>query len=546
MSDGSPTGPTARAAPTSDDRAAEDLRLLERAMAQQQAGQLDEAEAAYRGLLARYPRDTRIVGLLGLLLLQRGRNRETIALLQPLIDAGVEDAALCNAHALALGALSRFPEAAIAARRAAALKPTVAELQINLGNALRKTGQAEEALEAYRRAGALKPDLAAAQIGLGQAHAELGDAAAAVESYRRALAVQPQSTRAFYHWALAIKAGGTAIDAGIVERFEGRAASGGLRDDETIMLHSALGILADRAGDYTTAFTHFRASKAALGLRLERRGETFDPAAHAGFVDALIAAFPGDGEAMGREDSARAIFIVGMPRSGTTLVEQILASHSKVTGGGELPFLPRLVAAIGDYPAGLGAQSPDALRGLARDYLDSLTSIDPAAVRITDKLPTNFLHLGLIASLFPDATVVHCRRDPFDTCLSCFQHNFRSGNAFTADLGALGAFYRDYRRLMAHWQATLPLRMVEVTYETLVAEPEREIRRLIADAGLAWEEACLSFHATRRTVGTASQLQVRQAISRGGVGRWRNYAEQLRPLSAALGEEARQPAGGQS
>ncbi|MGF1608639.1 MAG: sulfotransferase [Kiloniellales bacterium] len=506
-------------------------------MAQQQAGQLDDAEPVYRTLLAKQPRNAQIASLLGLLLLQRGRSREALAVLQPLIEAAVEDAALHNAHALALGALARFAEAAQAAGRAAALQPKVAELQINLGNALRKAGRTEEAQAAYRRASALRPELAAAQIGLGQAQAELGDAAAAIESYRNALSLQPQSTRAFYHWALALKGGG-AIDPAVVERFAQRLADGGPSgpgaDGEAAMLHTALGIVADKAGDYDSAFAHFQAGKAATRRDLERRGEAFDPAAHSRFIDALIAAFPDGGKPIEMAASARAIFVVGMPRSGTTLVEQILASHSKVTGGDELPFLPWLVAKIDGYPAGMAAQFPESLLGLAQDYLESLTAIDPAAERITDKLPLNFLHLGVIARLFPQATVVHCLRDPLDTCLSCFQQNIRA--PYTCDLAELGLFYREYRRLMAHWRARLPLRLIEVSHEALVAEPEDEIRRLIGAAGLEWEEACLSFHTTKRAIGTASQMQVRQGISKRAIGRWRNYASHLQPLVTALGQ----------
>lgn len=522
--------------------APDDAALLQRCIALQRIGRPEEAEAGYRRLLDCRPRDARVSGLLGLLLLQDGRNREAAALMDKAIAAGGRDAGLFNSHALAMTALARYPEAVDSAGRAVALKPDRAELQINLGNALRRADRAEEALQAYRRAIALNPRLASARIGLGNAQAALGDGDAAAAAYRAALARQPDSVRAFYHLALTAKVSADAADAVTVERFRRRTEDAALPDGDAVLLHNALGFLADRRGDHETAFAHFAAFNRAAARRHAAQGRGFDPAAHEAFVEALIAAFPGTAAteaAPQAGDGERAVFIVGMPRSGTTLVEQIVASHSQVAGGGELPHLPALVSQIPDYPAGTARLPPGRLHALAADYLEKLDAVDPEARRVTDKLPLNLLHLGLIARLFPAATVIHCRRDPRDSGLSCYFHNFADGHDFTCDLAHIGAFYRGAKRLMAHWRRTTPLRLIEVGYEDLVEAPEPAIRALIAALGLPWEDGCLRYRETRRSVGSASQLQVRQAIGRSAAGRWRRYRAHLQPLLAALEGAAR-------
>jgi hypothetical protein len=232
--------------------------------------------------------------------------------------------------------------------------------------------------------------------------------------------------------------------------------------------------------------------------------------------------------------AARPVFIVGMPRSGTTLVEQVLASHPGVHGGGEMRHLDIvLMEHFGGPadPARIAALDRATLDRLAHDYWARASLGVPPGLRITDKMPSNFRHAGLIHRLFPDAVIVHCRRDPRDTCLSIYATHFAAGQDFAYDLRELGAYYRGYRDLMAHWRKVLPATtLVEVDYEAMVGDLEGQARRLVAACGLAWDPACLDFHRTARSVRTASVNQVRRPLYGTSVERWRPYASHLGPL----------------
>jgi hypothetical protein len=222
-----------------------------------------------------------------------------------------------------------------------------------------------------------------------------------------------------------------------------------------------------------------------------------------------------------------------MPRSGTTLVEQILASHPAVFGAGELPDLDRTTAAAG-FPARTDAA---ARRRLGEDHLARLRALAPEAARVVDKTPSNFRFAGLIAEALPGARMIHTRRRPLDTCLSCFATRFAAGQGFTYDLAELGRYHRAYEAVMEHWRQTLPAgRMIEIAYEALIDDPEGQTRRLLAHCSLEWDPACLDFHRTRRPVRTASSVQVRRPLNRDSIGRADAYGALLRPLIEALGD----------
>jgi hypothetical protein len=239
------------------------------------------------------------------------------------------------------------------------------------------------------------------------------------------------------------------------------------------------------------------------------------------------------------EPSNLPIFIVGMPRSGTTLIEQILASHPQVIGAGELNALRNAAERLGPLPEAFAGLTPQAATQVGRDYLAHVTPLARGRAHVVDKMPGNFLHAGLIAAALPGARIIHSRRDAVDTCLSCYSKLFSGEQPFAYDFGELGRFHRGYEALMAHWRTLLPPEcFIEIDYEEVVDDLEGQARRLIAFLGLPWDEACLNFHQSRRVVRTASMNQVRQPIYRGSKGRWRQYAGHLQPLLAALGIEA--------
>jgi hypothetical protein len=233
-----------------------------------------------------------------------------------------------------------------------------------------------------------------------------------------------------------------------------------------------------------------------------------------------------------------------MPRSGTSLVEQILATHPDVFGGGELASLGLVVSAISDAGRSQGIGTPEAydllsfnrVNAFAADYLATITSLNSAARYVTDKMPSNFMRLGLAEILLPDCRVIHCVRDPRDTCLSCYFNYFEGGNAFSFDLADLAAYYRDYRRMMDHWKQILTLPMLEVRYEDVVADQEGQTRRMLEFLDLPWDERCLSFHENKRHVATASREQVRKPLYASSVGRWKHYEKQIPELLALAPE----------
>lgn len=237
------------------------------------------------------------------------------------------------------------------------------------------------------------------------------------------------------------------------------------------------------------------------------------------------------------------VFIVGMPRSATTLIDQTLSMHPLVHAGGEQMTVPRLVMRLASTPRGVlpmlddpGVLSPGALNDAATTYLQTSRALSPDEPIITDKFPQNALHLGLIALMFPGAKVIHCLRDPLDTCVSCYFHSFLGTMPYMYDLEHIGSFYRDYRRLMDHWRAVLDLDILEISYETFVADQEGQVRGLLDHLDLEWEPACLAFHESKQAAVTASEAQVARPLNAGSVQRWRRHAERLGPLARALGD----------
>lgn len=537
----------------------------------------DHPEAAagcFRAALARAPDHPGAHLALGRLLRDRGEAAEAARYLERAAALAPRSPEPLYHLALALEAGGDPEAAAERLRRALALAPDLAPAHARLGALLTRGGALTEALEHLQAWARLAPDDPLARVELGLAHVRLGQMEAARAAYDAALRLAPNDLRALACKADLLEREGdfaaaaalltplveagtdspdvAAVFAGVAPKV-GRAEEAlallerlldgpGLRPEARPMLHFHAGRLRDKAGDHDRAFAHYARGNAGAG-------ERFDRAVHSRLVDALIRVFGAEGLArMARagNGSELPVFIVGMPRSGTTLVEQIVASHPRAAGGGELheitrftQMLPRLPGAGGGgrpYPDCMEAVPPAVLDDLAGRYLEVLEGIGPGALRVTDKMPQNFLHLGLIARLFPAARVVHVARDPKDCCLSCFFQPFVGSHAYARDLSDLGFYYREYQRLIAHWKAVLDLPWLDLSYEALVADQEGESRRLIAFLGLEWDDACLRFQELDRTVATSSYDQVRRPMYTGSVGRWRHYAAHLGPLLEALGE----------
>jgi tetratricopeptide (TPR) repeat protein len=329
----------------------------------------------------------------------------------------------------------------------------------------------------------------------------------------------------------------TGADRPLIAQMEWMLKEYGLADDEQAELHFALGKADDDLGEYAEAIRHFDD-----GNRLKRR--TSDPyaaAGHAATVDHLIAKFTADffsrNAALG-SDCELPILILGMLRSGTTLVEQILSSHPEVVAGGELAFWGEQAPGFGIDVA--GRINPAWVEEVARDYRALLTGISPTARRVTDKRPQNFHYLALIHAVFPRARIIHCRRHPVDTCLSIYFQKFSQRVEFAYDRDDLLSCYRQYLRLMAHWRSVLPAdRFLEIQYEELVADPEPLTRKMVAFCGLDWNEACLHSERNPRAVRTASVWQARQPMYKTSVARWRHYEPWLGPLRALLSDQDR-------
>ncbi len=404
----------------------------------------------------------------------------------------------------------RHPESIDAIRRAISMNPNKAVFFGNLGNALKESGDLDEARDAYDRALAINPDFIDAHYNrVGMVRFEAAD---------------PAFDR--LHELLKASATGPA---------------------DRMKLHFTLGKMYADIGETDAAFEQYRLANEA---RKAHKDSDFSIDDVEKTVALLIRTFDRSffesRTGFGLE-TAVPVFIVGMPRSGTTLVEQILASHPKVYGAGEIDDIERIFQSLGDHRLSgafvriaRGIESGRS-RELAGRYLDRLKALAPHAERVTDKMPQNFLYLWLIALLFPNATIFHCRRDPMDTCLSCYFTDFQTGHGYKNDLTTLGRYYRQYIRLMEHWGSVLPVPVREVRYEDLVDDPEGGTRRLIEESGLPWDERCLRFYDTQRSVGTASVTQVRRPIYRSSVGRWRQYARHLTPLQTALGKMAAPP-----
>ena len=591
------------------------------AIAREQTGYLSEAASSYRQCLKLEPGNTRALINLGKLLGKEGNHEAALGYFQKAGDAdnNLSEAFYCTG--VQLQALGRLHEAATAYQKAIHIQPGYFEAMNNLGHVFTELGELAKALGMFESLLAINPESPEAHNNMGVVYESMGKAREAEDSYRKAIAINPDLAETRCHLGFLLASEGRTREAldcfntnlglypGHESSIAGKAvaleklgkiedahtalesaaigttsnpdlmlayctimlrrneAAGAIKQAERLLskgniplkgiadLNFVLGNLNEKDGNYSRAFQYFAAANRASPC-------TYSHEKHVRYINSIISST--GKEALAKVSGARhtfreVVFIVGMPRSGTSLVEQILASHPDVFGAGELRYLGDIAASFSpplmkgsNYPASLSSLSQSDVDALARRYTKPVERLAGESRLITDKMPHNFLYLALISILFPNAKVIHVKRHPLDNCLSLYFHGFNPMHAYTTDMNLLGRYYREYQRLMTHWQYSLNIPMLEIHYEDIVNDQESATRQLLDFCQLDWSDDCLKFYDNRRFVKTPSYDQVRQPIYTSSVNRWENYRKFIAPLENALGPDknrhiaAAQPATGGS
>jgi Tfp pilus assembly protein PilF len=507
------------------------------------ADRVDDAIACFRRAVGLQPGLSVAQANLGLLLGATGQHAAAEAPLRAALAALPANPALHNALGTALQALNRPAEAEACFLAALAVQAHFAPAHANLGLLLQDRGELELAIAHYRQALASAPDHAQALNNLGNCLRQQGALDEARETFERLLALRPHQLEAHCNLAQlkTYRPGDPQVDAFLAQRH--RLPS--LPEHGRIRYWFTAGKMLEDQGRFDESFAAY-----AEGNRLKRAQTPWDEDTQFDIQRRVVATFTrellrrhtgDDGEPV---DGPVPVFIVGMPRSGTSLLEQVLATLPGVHGAGELTDLTEVLQSAADdhppgefrFPESLAGYSTAEFRRLGRRYAARLRRLAPQATHVVDKLPANFIHLGLIHLMLPNARIVHAMRDPMDSCFSCYSQLFNGDNlAFAYDLQTLGRYWQEYDAMMRHWHAVLPPgRVLDLPYETLVADFEQQARRLVAHLGLPWDERCLGFHAHQRVVKTASVAQVRRPLYRSSVARWKAFERHLGPLQALV------------
>lgn len=420
-------------------------------------------------------------------------------------------------------------------RKAIEIDPNHTEAYNGLGSALSGMGEMDDAIAAFRKSIEINPGSKDAHFGMGNALTHMGEIEDAIASYRRAIEIFPGYAAAYR--AISRNKEFTEFDDD-VRAMELLNADESITEQQEIHLAFGLGKAYEDLGKYAESMEYIlnanRLNRASFSYSLSRAQDHFSN------IKAVFSAeFFSARKGCGYLDSTP-IFILGMPRSGTSLAEQILASHPGVFGAGELSILSDMVrnmepgSSSSEYPVCVADLNTIAFEDLGQKYIAKLRQHSADSKFITDKMPHNFLHIGFIHTILPNAKIICCTRDPMDNCLSIFKNYFTTGHYYSYDLQELGQYYNLYLDLLAHWKNTLPGFIYDLNYEALISDQENQTRKLLEYCNLPWDDACLQFHQTRRKVGTASKAQVRQPIYKDSVKLWKRYEAQLEPLRAAI------------
>ncbi len=541
-------------------------QLLQRAYQAHQVGQLDDAERLYQELLAIAPDDLDGCNLLGLLYLESGRPKKSIAPLANAVRINPDDPQARYNLGIAYKDTADFEQAADQFREVVRLSPDNVDANIALANVLRanhelddarqafdvslqlnpehpgakqgmsdtlneiavtknKSGQADEAIEILQEAVSLHSANAEAHMNLGIILEQSGKPDAAASSVLAAISAKPDFANAHYQLAHLRDHESTTGEIAAMQSLFDR---GELKRKDLARLAYGIGKALEKRGEYEREFDWLKKAHALMS------GETeFDSRKQAQYVDSVIKRFERITPVPGAENlpgTNNIIFVTGMPRSGTTLTEQILASHPDVHGSGE----HALIAETAVHVMAEGITNPQAMLAIGLNLAEGLATLAEGARFVVETTPTNLFHIGLIATLLPQARIVHCIRHPLDTCLSIYQHPLSKAHSYAHDFEDLSNYYLAQQRLMDHWQDVMPGRIHYQRYEDTVEDLESNVRALLSYSGIDFHPACLEFHKTQRTIKTPSASQVRQPIYSSSVGRWKRYAEQLAPLKEKL------------
>ncbi|MGI9277936.1 MAG: sulfotransferase [Endozoicomonas sp.] len=540
--------------------------LLNAAQQHFHLGQFEQAEQCYRLILQSQPDNPIALHSLGLIDYQKGNTGNAIHHIKNALSVDPSYAGANYDLGIIFENQGDLDSALQQYENVALTDPAYAEAYLGTARVLQKQGRLNEAIVQHKKVIALAPFHEPSLQSLGDLFSRQGNLAEAVRFYEKAIAVNPSNLSALNNLGIALRGQGVkteasaafrsiisinpaagsayfnltqiepSLDTTEVQNIHHQLERGDLPKDDRMFLHYSLGLVYNKAKSYDQAFLH-----TSQGNTLQRRKITYSSESESALLNSVAESFNqsyfNDRFGTKETDSESPVFIIGMPRSGSTLVEQIIATHPMAHGGGETLLLDNLLAGVVDRDSvfqSLAALDNNTSSHLAREYLKQLRSIAPDKKIVTNKKLDNYLFLGVIASMFPGAKIIHCQRNPLDNCLSCFQTWFHTGQYFSYDMKELAEYYLAYQKLMKHWREVLPIEMLEVQYEDLIDNPEAVSRRIISYCDLEWDPQCLLFHENTRNVYTASDLQVRRPVYQSSKERWRHYEKHLSPLINTL------------
>ena len=508
-----------------------------------QAGQLRDALPLVRQIVSRQTTDLDLLNIAGLLELQVGSAERAVDWFSAIYSQIPDNLDVSENLGSAYCAAGQYGNGQKQFEALLKAHPKRLQAWCNLGSARLNLGNTDGARHAYKSALSLDENFIPALTNLALLEGQSGARDLALEYYHKILLLHPTDGEIYSDLSRFKKFKPDDPDIIKMEKLMGSSI---ISSRDRMYLGYALAKAYEDIGRFDKSFENLNTAST-----LKRASIPFDMADVKNYVDAIIDCFTPDVFERHKNSAPHQtpIFIVGMPRSGTTLVEQIVASHSRVIGGGELSFLRDVITGQGTsavsisrlsgrnegYPVGAVSLSDEDFAKIGQTYLDLATKRLNATDAFTDKMPRNFFFVGLIKLILPNAKIIHCKRSPLDTCLSCYSIHFPYGQEFSNDLTELGLYYREYDRLMGHWNKVLGDDILDVSYEDLVADPKSGTEKLLAFCDLSWEDECLEFHKTERQVTTASAAQVRQPIYKTAVKRWQRYEDYLQPLIDALG-----------